>query len=72
VNTQDDVGDAVEGAVDVAEVGLTTTSAVSTLPLLSVIVSRTVPRPQDGAVTVVVVLLGFAIVRLWVPTFVHE
>src|SRR3954469_11022457 len=42
------------GAVEVADVGLNTISAVSVRPPSSVRVKRSVPYPQDGAVTVAV------------------
>src|SRR4051794_17313813 len=42
------------GAVEVAEVGLNRTSAVSVRPPSSVRIRRSVPYPQDGAVTVAV------------------
>lgn len=48
---------AVAGAVVVAALELTTTSAVSCRPILSVTVSRTVYEPEDGATTVAVSVL---------------
>lgn len=49
---------AVDGAVVDAAVELTTTSAVSCRPILSVTVSRTVYEPDEGAVTVAVSVLA--------------
>lgn len=48
---------AVAGAVVVAALELTTTSAVSCRPTLSVTVSRTVYEPEEGATTVAVSVL---------------
>lgn len=52
---------AVAGAVVVAAVDVTTTSAVSWRPALSVTVSRTVYEPEAGATTVAVPVLLSAI-----------
>src|ERR1700741_2855083 len=54
VREQAPVPETLPGAVVVAEGGLITTSAVSWRFRSSVTVSRTVPSPQDGAVTVAV------------------
>ena len=50
---------ALDGAVVVAEVALTTTSAVSVWPASSVTVNRTVNEPVAGATTVAVDVLAF-------------
>jgi hypothetical protein len=50
---------ALAGAVVVADVALTTTSAVSVRPASSVTVNRTVNEPVAGATTVAVAMLAF-------------
>jgi len=50
---------ALAGAVVVADVALTTTSAVSVLPASSVTVSRTVNEPVAGATTIAIDVLAF-------------
>ncbi len=71
VSEQLEVDPAAVGAEEVAEVGLSTTSAVSVAPVLSVTTSCTVARPQEGAVTVAVLLLALVIVTLWPPMLDH-
>ena len=72
VRLQELLPEAVAGAVEVAEVGLTTMSVVSELPALSVTVRRTVPKPHEGAVIVALALLAFWMVSACVPTLVQE
>jgi hypothetical protein len=62
---------ALDGAVVVAEVALTTTSAVSARPASSVTVNRTVNEPVAGATTVAVDVLAFWIAFVAAPTLVH-
>lgn len=62
---------AFDGAVVVADVALTTTSAVSVRPASSVTVNRTVNVPVAGATTVAVEVLAFWIAFVALPTSVH-
>ena len=71
VLTEQDLSVAFVGAIDVAELGLNTTSAVSVFPASSVTVTRTVPYPQAGAVAVAVALVAFASVMACFPTLAH-
>src|SRR3954462_3226529 len=63
---------AFAGASDVAEVGLNTTSAVSTRPASSVTVRRTAPNPQEGAAAVAVAPAAFESVTSCFPTLAHS
>lgn len=62
---------ALDGAVVVAAVALTTTSAISVRPASSVTVKRIVNEPAAGATTVAVDVLAFWIGLVEAPTFVH-
>src|SRR5882757_7171013 len=69
--TVHDFSVALAGAIDVAEVGLRMTFALSTRPASSLTATWTVAYPQDGAVTVAAATVAFWMATVCLPTLVH-